>query len=94
MPRRIYTDGAAFRPTRSPPTWDTRSAVRIDEDGDGKYDVLGARKPATSRGPGPTEIFRILLHDDNASVVKGRFFLEKANATTSCTSRSRRSIMR
>ena len=79
MPRRIYTDDRSF-PTDEEPTYMGYSIGKwIDEDGDGKYDVLEA-ETRNFKGPRTYEFSGILLHDDNASVVKERFFLDKTNA--------------
>jgi hypothetical protein len=79
MPRRIYTDGRGF-PTDEEPTYMGYSiGTWIDQDGDGKYDVLEV-ETRNFKGPRTYEFSGILLHDDNASVVKERFFLDKANS--------------
>jgi hypothetical protein len=79
MPRRIYTDGRSF-PTDEEPTYMGYSIGKwIDEDGDGKYDVLEV-ETRNFKGPRTYENSGMLLHDDNASVIKERFFLDKANS--------------
>jgi hypothetical protein len=79
MPRRIYTDGRSF-PTDEEPTYMGYSIGKwIDEDGDGKYDVLEV-ETRNFKGPRTYEFSGILLHDDNASVIKERVFLDKANS--------------
>jgi len=79
MPRRIYTDGRSF-PTDEEPTYMGYSIGKwIDEDGDGKYDVLEV-ETRNFKGPRTYEFSGILLHDDNASVIKERFFRDKANS--------------
>jgi hypothetical protein len=76
--RRIYTDGRAW-PGRIEPSFIGYSIGRwIDEDGDGKYDVLdvetrGLKGPRTFDG-------NMALHKDNQTVVKERLFLDKAQA--------------
>ena len=78
MPRRIYTDGRSF-PTNEEPTFMGYSVGKwIDEDGDGKYDVLEV-ETRDFKGPRTYENSGMRLHDDNASVIKERFFLDKAN---------------
>ena len=78
MPRRIYTDGRGF-PTDEEPTYMGYSIGKwIDQDGDGKYDVLEA-ETRNFKGPRTYEISGMRLHDDNESVIKERFFLDKAN---------------
>jgi hypothetical protein len=79
MPRRIYTDGRSF-PTDEEPTYMGYSIGKwIDDDGDGKYDALEV-ETRNFKGPRTYEFSGILLHDDNASVIKERFFLDKANS--------------
>lgn len=79
MPRRIYTDGRSF-PTDEEPTYMGYSIGKwIDENGDGKYDVLEV-ETRNFKGPRTYEFSGILLHDDNASVIKERFFLDQANS--------------
>ena len=78
MPQRIYTDGRSF-PTNEEPTFMGYSVGKwIDEDGDGKYDVLEV-ETRDFKGPRTYENSGMRLHDDNASVIKERFFLDKAN---------------
>lgn len=78
IPRRIYTDGRGF-PTDEEPTYMGYSiGTWIDQDGDGKYDVLEA-ETRNFKGPRTYEFSGLRLHDDNASVIKERFFLDKAN---------------
>jgi hypothetical protein len=79
MPRRIYTDGRSF-PTDEEPTYMGYSIGKwIDEKGDGKYDVLEV-ETRNFKGPRTYEFSGILLHDDNESVIKERFFLDRANS--------------
>jgi hypothetical protein len=79
MPRRIYTDGRSF-PTDEEPTYMGYSIGKwIDENGDGKYDVLEV-ETRNFKGPRTYEFSGILLHDDNESVIKERFFLDRANS--------------
>ena len=79
MPRRIYTDGRSF-PTDEEPTYMGYSIGKwSDEDGDGKYDVLEV-ETRNFKGPRTYEFSGILLHDDNASIIKERFFLDRANS--------------
>jgi hypothetical protein len=78
MPRRIYTDGRDF-PKNEEPSYMGYSIGRwIDENGDGKYDVLEV-ETRNFKGPRTYENSGIRLHDDNESVVKERFYLDKAN---------------
>jgi hypothetical protein len=79
MPRRIYTDGRSF-PADEEPTYMGYSIGKwIDENGDGKYDVLEV-ETRNFKGPRTYEFSGILLDDDNASIIKERFFLDRANS--------------
>jgi hypothetical protein len=79
MPRRIYTDGRSF-PTNEEPTYMGYSVGKwIDENGDGKYDVLEV-ETRDFKGPRTYENSGMRLHDDNGSLIKERFFLDKANS--------------
>ena len=77
-PRRIYTDGRAW-PKEIEPTFTGYSIGKwIDEDGDGRYDVLevetrGLKSPRTYEASG------IELHDDGEAVIKERISLDKTN---------------
>jgi hypothetical protein len=74
--RRIFTDGRDW-PKSSEPTFAGYSIGKwIDEDGDGKYDVLevetrGFKGPRLFDGTG------LALHRDNQSVFKERIYLDK-----------------
>jgi hypothetical protein len=76
--RRIFTDGRDW-PKGFEPTFAGYSIGKwIDEDGDGKYDVLevetlGFKGPRLFDGTG------LSLHRDNQSVFKERFYLDKAD---------------
>jgi hypothetical protein len=76
--RRIFTDGRGW-PKNSEPTYAGYSIGKwIDEDGDGKYDVLevetrGFKGPRLFDGTG------LALHRDNQSVFKERIYLDKAD---------------
>ena len=75
--RRIYTDGREW-PHELEPLFSGHSIGKwVDEDGDGKYDVLEVetrfiKGPRTLDGLLPT-------HADNETVVKERIYLDKAN---------------
>jgi hypothetical protein len=75
--RRIYTDGREW-PVEVEEVFSGHSIGKwVDEDGDGKYDVLEVetrfiKGPRTLDGLLPT-------HADNQTVVKERIFLDKAN---------------
>jgi hypothetical protein len=76
--RRIYTDGRDWPKEDIEPVYSGHSIGKwVDEDGDGKYDVLEVetrfiKGPRTLDGLLPT-------HKDDQSVVKERIYLDKAN---------------
>jgi hypothetical protein len=79
MPRRIYTDGREW------PTSGVEAAFAgysigkwIDEDGDGRFDVLEV-ETRNMKGPRDFDVDGLPLHDDNETVVKERIYLDKAN---------------
>jgi len=77
MLRRIYTDGRSFADDQDP-SWMGYSIGRwIDEDGDGRFDVLEV-ETRNLKNPRTFEPSGIPVHDDAATVVKERFFLDKA----------------
>jgi hypothetical protein len=77
--RRIYTDGRTW-PGTIEASFEGYSIGRwIDEDGDGRYDVLevetrGFKGPRSFDGTPGTP-----LHEDNQTVVKERIYLDKSN---------------
>jgi hypothetical protein len=77
-PRRIFTDGRAW-PKEVEPTFNGYSIGKwIDENGDGRFNVLevesrGFKGPRTFEGTG------IPLHEDGQSIIKERFYLDKAD---------------
>jgi hypothetical protein len=76
--RRIYTDGRAW-PKAAAPTFSGYSIGHwIDEDGDGRYDVLEV-ETRDLKGPRIFDPSGIPLHRDNQTVVKERFYLEGAD---------------
>ena len=78
MPRRIYTDGRSF-PTDEEPSFVGYSIGNwIDEDRDGRYDVLEV-ETRNFKGPRTMEATGIPLHRDNQTVVKERIRLDPAN---------------
>jgi hypothetical protein len=77
MLRRIYTDGRDF-PADQEPSWMGYSIGKwIDEDGDGRYDVLEV-ETRDLKNPRTFEPSGIPVHDDAETVVKERFWLDKA----------------
>jgi hypothetical protein len=80
-PRR--TDGRDWpKDLDSQPTFLGYSIGRwLDEDGDGRYDVLEVETRGM-KGPRSYEASGIPLHDDNQTIVKERFSLDKADRDT------------
>jgi hypothetical protein len=76
--RRIYTDGRDWPEEDVEPLFSGHSIGKwVDEDGDGKYDVLAVetrfiKGPRTLDGLLPT-------HKDNQTIVKERIYLDKTN---------------
>jgi hypothetical protein len=78
LPRRIYTDGRDW-PKELEPNFLGYSIGRwIDEDGDGRYDVLEVETRGM-KGPRSYEATGIPLHENNRTVVKERIYLDKDN---------------
>jgi hypothetical protein len=76
--RRIFTDGRDW-PSNAEPTYQGYSIGRwIDEDGDGRYDVLDA-ETRHFKGPRAFDASGLPLAFDNQSVFKERFFIDKTN---------------
>jgi hypothetical protein len=78
--RRIYTDGRDWPSAAvEPRSFGGTSIGRwIDEDHDGRYDVLEI-ETRNLVGPRVFESTGLPLHDDNLTVVKERVFLDKQN---------------
>jgi len=77
--RRIFTDGRPW-PAQIEPTYQGYSIGKwIDENGDGKYDVLEVETRGPFKGPRAFDATGLPLHFDNESTFKERFFLDKAN---------------
>jgi len=77
--RRVFTDGRDF-----PKEDDVQATYAgysvghwIDEDGDGKYDVLEVETRGPFKGPRAYDASGLPLHFDNQSVFKERFHLDK-----------------
>jgi hypothetical protein len=78
MLRRIYTDGRGF-PNDEAPSWMGYSIGRwIDEDGKGRYDVLEV-ETRNLKNPRTFDASGMPLHKDAQTVVKERFYLDKAD---------------
>jgi hypothetical protein len=76
--RRIYTDGRDW-PKDIEPAFKGYSIGRwIDEDGDGRYDVLEVETRGM-KGPRAYDTTGLPLHSDNKTVVKERLYLDKAD---------------
>jgi hypothetical protein len=81
LPRRIYTDGRPW-PKEIEPSFDGYSIGKwVDEDGDGRYDVL-VIETRGFKGPRSYEATGIPLHEDSESVITERLFIDKADADT------------
>jgi hypothetical protein len=77
--RRVFTDGRDW-PKVIEPTFQGYSIGRwIDEDGDGRYDVLEVETRGF-KGPRIYDATGIPLHADNQSVFRERIYLDKADA--------------
>jgi hypothetical protein len=78
MQRRIFTDGRNF-PEEFPPSYMGYSIGKwIDEDGDGKYDVLEV-ETRHLKHPRSYDASGAPLHFNAKSIVKERIYLDKAN---------------
>ena len=76
--RRIYTDGRPW-PEEIEPSWTGYSIGRwLDEDGDGRYDVLEVESRGF-KGPRAYDASGLPLHEDNESVIRERIFLDTAD---------------
>jgi hypothetical protein len=79
--RRIYTDGRDW-PEETERTLAGYSIGKwVDEDGDGKYDVLEV-ETRFLRSPRAYEVSGIPFHADDQTVIKERFYLDKADKNT------------
>jgi hypothetical protein len=77
--RRIFTDGRDW-PTDIEPTYAGYSIGKwIDEDGDGRYDVLEA-ETRYLKGPRAFDASGLPMHYDNQAIFKERFYIDKADA--------------
>jgi hypothetical protein len=78
MPRRIYTDGRDF-PAEIEPGFNGYSIGKwVDEDGDGRYDVLEVETRGL-KGPRTYEASGLPFHTDNEAIIKERIFVDKSN---------------
>ncbi len=76
--RRIYTDGRDWPKEAEPSFLGYSIGKWVDEDGDGKYDVLEVETRGM-KGPRSFDASGLPVHTDNATVVKERIYLDKAN---------------
>ena len=76
--RRVYTDGREWPKTIEPSFLGLSHGKWIDEDGDGRFDVLEIETRGF-KGPRAIDISGIPLHDDNQTVVKERLYLDKTD---------------
>jgi hypothetical protein len=77
--RRIFTDGRDW-PTDVEPTFAGYSIGRwIDEDGDGRFDVLEVETHGPFKGPRAYDASGLPLHFDNESLFKERIWRDKAD---------------
>ena len=79
--RRIYTDGRDWPAEGEYELTFAGYSIGkwIDEDGDGRYDVLEA-ETRYFKGPRAYDASGLPLHSDNQSVFKERFFIDKTKA--------------
>jgi len=81
LPRRIYTDGREFPKEIEPSYYGYSIGKWIDENGDGKYDVLEIESRGF-KGPRSYEASGMPLHRDNQSVIKERLYIDKNDPDT------------
>jgi hypothetical protein len=78
MLRRIYTDGRDWPESFEPSFMGYSIGRWIDEDGDGRYDMLEV-ETRLLKGPRAFDASGIPLHMDNKTVVKERIYGDKAD---------------
>jgi len=79
--RRIFTDGREW-PKEMEPSFSGYSIGKwIDQDGDGRYDVLEVETRAL-RGPRSYDSTGMPFHADNETVINERIYLDKADKNT------------
>jgi len=76
--RRIFTDGRDWPHEIEPSYIGTSIGKWIDEDGDGKYDVLEVETRGF-KGPRGLDATGLPLHEDNQSIIKERIYVDKAD---------------
>ena len=78
MLRRVFTDGRKF-PDGEGPSWMGYSIGRwIDEDGDGRYDVLEI-ETRNLKNPRTFDASGLPMHKDGQTIVKERLYLDKSD---------------
>jgi hypothetical protein len=78
MLRRVFTDGRKF-PDGEGPSWMGYSIGRwIDEDGDGRYDVLEI-ETRNLKNPRTFDASGLPMHKDGQTVIKERLYLDKSD---------------
>jgi hypothetical protein len=80
--RRIFTDGRDWRdwPRDAEPAYEGYAIGKwIDEDGDGRYDVLEVETRGPFKGPRAYDASGLPLAFDNESTFKERFHLDKSD---------------
>jgi hypothetical protein len=76
--RRVFTDGRDW-PKKHEPTYQGYSIGKwVDEDGDGRYDVLEV-ETRNFKGPRIYDVSGLPLHYDNESIFKERIYLDRAD---------------
>jgi hypothetical protein len=78
VPRRIFTDGRGW-PKDEAPSFNGYSIGKwIDDDGDGRYNVLEV-ETRFLKGPRQFESSGLPLHTDDETIVKERLYLDRAD---------------
>src|SRR5262249_8054695 len=77
MTRRIFPAGRSFPEYFEPPFMASSSGKWMDEDGDGRYDVLEV-ETRLLKGPRAFDASGIPLHEDGQTVVKERIYNDKS----------------
>jgi hypothetical protein len=78
--RRVFTDGRDFPDDAEPAFVGYSIGKWVDEDGDGRYDVLEI-ETRNFRGPRAFDNSGLILHPDNQSIIKERIYLDKSDPT-------------
>jgi hypothetical protein len=76
--RRIYTDGRSWPEDIDPSFAGYSIGKWVDEDGDGRYDVLIVETRGF-KGPRAFDSTGLPLHNDNQTIVKERIYQDKSN---------------